>query len=135
MSEFQKRVKSLAKKIVGLATIQTEVNVKKLFKEYSFHDHHYDIVIPSYKIIIECHGEQHRSLCSFGKEEGETSSVQRLVSQKHRDRLKEDTAWKNGWGYAIIWHNELSSNDEKALAFLKSKILEAIRRREDNEDE
>lgn len=125
-SKLHKRTKRLLKQILG-CPIKEEVNVQKLFPEYSARNHHYDLVIPSYNLVIECHGEQHRSLQTFGEKDIE-KAVENLHRQKHRDRRKEEVVWDNCWGYIAIWHDELPKEDTKAAKILKKKIMQAIER-------
>jgi len=122
MSKFQKRVRDLLQELLGVVTIKEEVNVKKLFPEYPSYREHYDLVIPAFDLIVECHGEQHRSIQSFGEKDLH-KVVTNLAKQKHRDTRKEEFALDNGWNYLAVWHDELSPDDEEALVALKVKIL------------
>lgn len=128
-SKLHKRTLRLLKEILGCA-IKEEVNAKKLFPDYPARDHHYDLVIPSYNLVVECHGEQHRSLQSFGEKDTE-KAVQSFHRQQHRDRRKEEVVWENGWGYMAVWYDDLPKDDEMAKATLKKKIMEAIERIDD----
>lgn len=125
MSKFQSRVKSLLGEIFGKIPIKEEVNVQKLFPEYESGKEHYDLVLPYSNLIVECHGEQHRTLTSFG-EKDPGKMVSNFVSQKRRDRRKEEIARENGWSYLIIWYDDLQDNDDKARERLKSLISEAL---------
>jgi G:T-mismatch repair DNA endonuclease (very short patch repair protein) len=125
VSQLEERTISLLKEILGYTTIKREVNVKKLFPEYPGHLEEYDIVIPFYKLIIECHGEQHRSLVSFGKEKT-WDTVQKLSGQKRRDKAKQEIADKQGWNYLVIWHDELPNKDDKAKEYLKKRLEEVL---------
>jgi G:T-mismatch repair DNA endonuclease (very short patch repair protein) len=124
MSDFSDRIKNLLKEILSLTPIKEEVNVRKLFPSYGPHDHHYDFVVPMFKLIVECHGQQHGKPVTFGGSILDASS--RFANQKRRDRLKEEVARENGWGYLIVWHNELPRSDEEAIILLKSKVLKSI---------
>lgn len=128
-SKLHRRTLQLLKKILGCA-IKEEVNVQQLFKDYPTRDHHFDLVIPSYNLVVECHGEQHRSLQTFGEKDSEIA-VQKLHQQQHRDRRKEEIVWENCWGYIAIWHDELPKDNDEAVKVLKKKILEAIKRIDD----
>jgi len=125
-SKLHKSTVTLLKKIFG-SNLQEEVNVNKLFSSYPKKNEHYDIVLPAFNIIIECHGEQHRSLQTFGEKDIEKVATN-LVRQQHRDKRKEEVAWENGWGYVIIWYDEFPEDEENAILFLKTKIKEAIER-------
>ncbi len=125
-SKLHRRTLKLMKEIFGCA-IKEEINVKKLFPNYPARNHHYDLVIPSYNLIVECHGEQHRTIQSFGNKDPE-SAVRTLYNQKHRDSRKEEIAWENQWGYVIVWPENLPKDDVKAKEILKTKALEAINR-------
>lgn len=125
MSKFQTRVKNLIESILGKTVIKEEVNVKKLFPEYEAGNEHYDLVLPYSLLIIECHGEQHRTLQSFGeKDPGKT--VTTFVSQKRRDRRKEEIARENDWAYLVIWYNDLPADNEKAKAFINQSMINAL---------
>jgi len=125
-SKLHKRVLRLLKEIFGPA-IKEEVNVQKLFPNYSAHNQHFDIVIPSYNLVIECHGIQHRTFQSFGQKNTE-EALQEFYRGQHRDRRKEEVVWENGWGYMVIWFDKLPTDDSEAKTFLKKKALEAIQR-------
>jgi G:T-mismatch repair DNA endonuclease (very short patch repair protein) len=126
LSKFQKRVRELLEEVLGKVSIKAEVNVAKLFPEYEARNQHYDLVIPSYNLIIECHGEQHRTIQQFGKSRQEENPMAKLISQKRRDRRKEQIALDNDWSYVIIWHNELPSSDERATKIITDRINQAF---------
>ena len=107
--------------LLGETPIKTEVNVRKLFPKYPDHNHHYDIVVPSHKLIFECHGEQHFTIQTFGEKDLEKVVVS-LTTQKHRDRKKEDVAWENDWGFVTVRYKELPKGEHEALILLKGKI-------------
>ena len=125
MSLFQRRIKKILEEIFGDVSILEEVPVKKLFKSHRSGRERYDLVIPSFNLIIECHGEQHKSICSFGADA--ITSYQRLIRQKRKDIAKEEVAILNEWSYAIIWHDEIPKKEEEAVDFIKVKVLEAIK--------
>lgn len=126
MSKFQKKVRELLKKVLGPVSIKDEVNVNKLFPEYEARNQHYDLVIPSYNLIVECHGEQHRTIQQFGKSKIDDNPMAKLMCQKRRDRRKEQIALDNEWSYIIIWHNELPQNTEEATLFIIEKVNQAF---------
>jgi len=132
MSKFQKRVKFLITKVLGKVPISEEVNVKKLFPEYGARNHHYDLVIPSYNLVIECHGEQHRKLTTFG-EKDIVKAKENFVRQKWRDRAKEDIVWDNDWAYVKIWYDDLPKDNDKAATLIKKEINSALDKIEDEE--
>jgi hypothetical protein len=132
MSNFQQNVYNLLVSLLGSTRINTEVNVNKLFPEYPNKLHHYDIVIPSFKLIVECHGEQHRTITSFGKQDY-CETERNFVLQKHRDKRKEEVALLNDWGYIIIWDKEFPRNELVALDYLKQKVLAVLRKESDVE--
>ncbi len=125
-SKLHKRTLKLLKELLGTSVLE-EVNVQSLFKDYPARNEHYDLTIPSYNLVIECHGEQHKYLSSFGEKNSE-KIITNFQRQKRRDRQKEDIVWENGWGYVVIWYNELPKDNEEAKKILKKKVLEAIER-------
>jgi G:T-mismatch repair DNA endonuclease (very short patch repair protein) len=125
-SKLHKRTKKLLKQLFG-TTIKEEVNVRKIFKDYQYRNHFYDLVIPTFNIVIECHGEQHKKLKTFGEKDlGKT--IIRFSRQQTRDIQKENVAWENGWGYLIIWFDDLPDDDARAKEILKDKIMDIIER-------
>jgi G:T-mismatch repair DNA endonuclease (very short patch repair protein) len=124
LSKFQERVLSLLKEIFPRTTIRSEVNVKKLFPEFSERSYHYDIVIPLLKTIVECHGEQHGTLTSFSGN-AQTADFLRVTGNR-RDRIKEEVATENGWCYTIVWWNALPKDDSAAKDKLRKLLLERI---------
>ena len=124
VSKLHKRVRRLLKEVLG-SVIQEEVNVQKLFPDYPVRDQHYDLVIPSYNLVIECHGEQHRNITTFGEKDTEEAAVT-LERQKQRDRRKEEIVWENGWGYIAVWYDELPKDETIAKETIKSKVQDAI---------
>ena len=124
ISIFQQKVIDLLKELFGSSGVSVEVNVKKLFPKYRFNDHHYDIVIKPYRLIVECHGEQHRTLAVFGG--SKENAMETFHNQKIRDRNKEEIAYKNEWDYLIIWYKDFPTDPIKAKEFLKEKVFEAI---------
>ena len=125
-SKLHKRTLRLLKEILGCA-IKEEVNVQKLFSEYPDRNHHYDLVIPSYNLVIECHGEQHYRPVSFGEKDA-VKTVEDFHKGQHRDRRKEEVVWDNCWGYMVVWYNDLPKDDTQAKKVLKAKIMETIER-------
>jgi hypothetical protein len=81
-------------------TLRQEVAVSELFPEYNNNRDRYDWVIPSRKVIIECHGIQHYKLQTFGADAG--VAKMNFETQKRRDRDKEEIARLNGWTYLIV---------------------------------
>lgn len=123
-SKLHRRVLSLLPTIFGKASIQEEVAVNSLFKEFKSKRERYDIVIPLFNIIIECHGIQHETMQSFGEKQGD--KIRRnFISQKRRDSAKEQIAIENNWNYVIVWYNELPDADDEAANILRSKFLNA----------
>lgn len=129
-SKLHRRIRRLIKEILG-TTIKEEVNVQKLFTDYPTRDHYYDLVIPSYNLVIECHGEQHFSIQTFG-EKDINKAIENFHRGKHRDRRKEEIVWENGWGYLVIAYNELPKKDSEAKKIIVSKIQTAIKNIEED---
>ena len=125
MSRFQARVLSLLREILGLVVVRTEVNVRDLFPEHYSGREHYDLVVPSLNLIVECHGEQHEQLVTFGGDPRQSHT--RLSRQRFRDRRKEETALSNGWNYVAVWYREITGNDEEDLALLRAKLERALK--------
>ena len=78
-----------------------EVNVKDLFSEYEYHDHHYDWYIKELKLIIELHGDQHYRPTSFGKETYRDKIIN-FNLLKFRDSAKRGIALDHNYMYLEI---------------------------------
>ena len=128
-SRLHKRVRRLIKELLG-SVISEEVNVQKLFPSYPVRNQHYDMVIPSYNLVIECHGEQHRNPQSFGEKNAD-KVMDNFKQQRYRDKNKENIVWDNGWGYVCIWFDDLPKDDVEAKKIIKAKIMESLERIED----
>lgn len=126
MSKFQKRVKDLLREVLGQITIKEEVNVRKLFPQYEAGNQHYDLVVPQYNLLIECHGEQHRTIQSFGKSKSKSNPMAKLMAQKRRDRRKEQIALENDWSYMVVWYDELPIDKQKAISVITEKANRAF---------
>lgn len=122
MSKLEEHVISLIEKIFGKTTIKREVSVKKLFPKYSSHKDRYDIVLPLYNIIIETHGEQHRSLVQFSKQQDLGDVQIEFQHAKRRDSRKQEIAEDNNWTYIVIWYDELSTNEYLNIEMLNKKL-------------
>jgi G:T-mismatch repair DNA endonuclease (very short patch repair protein) len=125
-SRLHKRTLRLLKNIFG-PSIKEEVNVQKLFPDYPARDHYFDIIVPAYNLVIECHGIQHRIPKSFGEKDSE-KVLESFYRGQHRDRRKEEVVWENGWGYMVIWYDDLPKDDIQATAIIKKKAMETIER-------
>jgi hypothetical protein len=128
-SNLHLRCKKLLKEIFG-TTILEEVNVRKLFKGYKYSNHHYDLVIPLYEIIVECHGIQHKEFQTFGEKDIE-KSLYRFQRQKSTDFEKKRIALENEWNYVSVWYNELPSDDSEAKKVVRTKIMDSFGRSND----
>lgn len=94
-------------------TLEQEVQVKSLFPEYGNGRDRYDWVIPSRKLIIECHGIQHYKLQTFGGDAGEAQM--NFETQKKRDAAKKEVALLNGWTYLEVPYTDLNKIDADYL--------------------
>lgn len=86
--------------------IYQEYPVNKINPNYPCSAHRFDWVILDLKIVIECHGQQHFKIASFGgisKEE----AVDKLDDQKVRDRNKMNAAIEVGFTYIEIPYKDL----------------------------
>lgn len=124
-SKLHRRTLRLLKEYLG-CPIKEEVNVKKLFPDYPANNHHFDLVIPSYNLIVECHGIQHRTMKTFG-EKDVGKAIEKFHQGRGRDKQKEEAVWENEWGYIVVWYDELPKDDTEAKEILKTKIIEAIK--------
>lgn len=124
MSKFEDYILSILKVIFPGTLFQRELQVKKLFKDYHSGMDRYDFVSKKYKIIIECHGAQHRKLVAFGKEDI-MDTVSKLAATQYRDFRKEEVATKNGWTYVIIWYDEITNKFDNDLEIIKAKIKDS----------
>jgi hypothetical protein len=77
-----------------------EYPVNKVNPAYSFGSHRFDWVIPSMKIVIECHGKQHYQVCDFGG--GAEQAIEDFRGTKSRDHSKQMAALAAGWRYIVI---------------------------------
>lgn len=101
-----------------------EYPVNKVNKNYQYSDHHFDWVIPTLKIVIECHGKQHYEAVNFGGMSNE-DAVSAHTDTVYRDKLKKTAAQKAGYTYIEIPYtlqNKLTG--ELLLEFLNKEIKE-----------
>jgi len=80
-SRLHRRTLKLLKEILG-TSIKEEVNVQTLFPEYPTRNEHYDLTIPAYNLIVECHGQQHFKPTSFGGKEKGSETIIKFQQQK-----------------------------------------------------
>lgn len=121
MSQFENYIVSLLEDIFPGTLLLREVPVKKIFKNYRSGMDRYDIVSKKYKIIFECHGQQHEKLVSFGKE-SVVKAVEKFVNTRIRDHEKEMVARENDWTYVIIWYNDIKYKPNVDIEVVKNKI-------------
>ena len=106
-------------------TLSQEVAVSSLFPAYPNNRDRYDWVVPSLKVVIECHGIQHYKFQTFG-EEAEIA-LMKWRDGLERDQKKKNIALEHGWSYI-----EIPYTDEKQInsTYLLHKFSENF-----NEDE
>ena len=88
--------------------IEQEVLVRDLFPSFVGTTEKYDWVIKNMFTIIECHGKQHYSVQTFGKDLGD--AILDFKAQKKRDEAKKEIALLNNWTYI-----EIPFSDEKII--------------------
>ena len=81
----------------------------------------YDIGVPSKRLLIEYHGEQHYLFPS-----SLIQDISEYIHQRDRDAIKQDIALKNGWNYVVVSYLEDAGNIE----WIKTRIGQfAVRRK------
>lgn len=104
-----------------------EYPVKVINPSFKSGRERFDWVILDLKVIIECHGQQHKMPVRFGgisQEEAEEN----FKWQKHRDHAKQQAAIAAGYTYVIIWYDEevteeiLLDKIEAAQSFLRPVV-------------
>lgn len=85
--------------------IKQEVPCKTLIDNYPNGQDRYDYVLPKLGVIIELHGEQHRSAVDFGGQ-GKQKAKRKLAERISKDIQKQKYAEDAGWGFIEIWHDE-----------------------------
>lgn len=104
--------------------VQEEVAVSDLFSSYPNNRDRYDIVLPDFKCIIECHGIQHYKAQSFGMDAGD--ALIEFQSLKNRDAKKKEIALLHGWTYIEIpYTDEKRLNSEYLLEAYRANLNEA----------
>lgn len=82
-------------------TCLQEVNVKDLFPEYRYTNHHYDWYIKELMVIIELHGQQHYKPVNFGNMTPRETIINFNLT-RYRDDSKRNIAIENGFTYIEI---------------------------------
>jgi very-short-patch-repair endonuclease len=129
VSDFQNDVASTLKIILGRLPILQEVSCQRLFQEFPSHRERYDIVIPSLKIIIECHGEHHERIVTYGGRSLEESTFQHGHT-KIRDRQKKEVAETSGWRYLALYRSKMPKDRDKWVPIISDALTEAMNRKE-----
>ena len=111
-------------------TLQQEVPVSNLFKNYSNNRDRYDWVIPKLNLIIECHGIQHYKFQTFG-EDAEVA-LMKWNEGKRRDAAKKQIALENGWTYIEIPYTD---EEEIDSAYLLSQYHQCFNEQEIEQEE
>lgn len=85
--------------------ILQEVPCKTIIPNYPNGRDRYDYVLPHFNVIIELHGEQHRSAVDFGGE-GTSKAKRNLAERIQKDIQKQKFAEDAGWGFLTFWHDD-----------------------------
>jgi hypothetical protein len=75
--------------------------VQKINPDWTSGREHFDWVVPSLKLVIEFHGEQHAAPVQFGGISVE-EAIKKFKIQKIRDEEKKQAALVAGWTYVAI---------------------------------
>jgi len=122
-SKFQDEVKESIREILGDIRLLEEVQVKKLIPDWISRRERYDLVIPSLRIIIECHGEQHYQISTFFGGPLAEAGVE-FLRQKVRDSKKKRKAVENNWTYIEIRFKEFYRKKDGGTLYVRKKILD-----------
>lgn len=99
--------------------IYQEYPVNRINTEYKYSSHHFDWVIFELKLIVECHGEQHDSICNFGNTDSLVGS-ENLAANRRRDQWKMDAAVSAGWTYIVVpWYDISIVNSDYLWKLIK----------------
>ena len=121
-SKLHKRVGDhiRASKTFGGYQIYQEYPVSKVNSNYSNNSHHFDWVIPTIKLVIECHGIQHEQPVAF--DGNIDNSIDNFHAIQARDLAKKNAALAADYHYIVIRHDEIQLLTDKLLF---DKIKEA----------
>jgi hypothetical protein len=80
--------------------IYQEYPVVRVHSIYSVSSHHFDWVIPSLKMVIECHGRQHYEPVAWDGDADK--SIDTFHSLQRRDNQKKKAALDAGYAYVLV---------------------------------
>lgn len=105
-SKLHARVGNILKTMFGSALIvYQEVPVKEIDPSWSDYRAKFDWVIPSLRLVIECHGQQHFKAGSWRKD------ITDLASQMVRDTAKEEAARRGKY----LWYMITNETTDEAI--------------------
>jgi hypothetical protein len=121
--EYRKSASSLHKKVGDCLRgsplfdkyqIYQEYPVTRINPEYQDTSHHFDWVIPDLFLVIEVHGEQHRTPTDFSgkQEDGGILEFHRLIA---RDTAKRMACVEAGWTYIELWPEDVRTLTDQQL--------------------
>lgn len=84
--------------------------VQRVNAQYASGREKFDWVVPTLKLVIEVHGEQHERPVTFGDMTPEQAQ-EAFSLQKIRDRAKENAAVDAGWTYIAFWPKDIITAD------------------------
>ena len=114
-SKLHKKVGDILRNstLIGGHHVYQEYPVNRVNPNYPASSHHFDWVIPSLKLVFECHGKQHYEVCSFGAEA--EKAIENFKAQQERDKAKKIAALSAGYCYVEVPYTLEKSLSEMVL--------------------
>ena len=112
-SKLHKKVGNLLRSgetFIGIHEAYQEYPVNRVNSIYPNSSHHFDWVIPSLKVVIECHGEQHYSPVAF--DGNYDTVVMKFEELKKRDKSKKMAALDADYVYIEVPYKVYNTIDE-----------------------
>jgi very-short-patch-repair endonuclease len=131
-NDIQKNASKLHKQILSMLIdifpnyqIKQEYKVSEINPHFKSNRERYDLVVVEHKLIIEIHGEQHRSPVCFGGIEIQKAK-KNFIKRKEIDYLKEKAAREAGWAYIAIHNNVPIPTTEELISMITEAIKDII---------
>jgi very-short-patch-repair endonuclease len=118
--------------LFGTQEIYQEYPVNKVNPKYANGRHKFDWVLPTIKLVVECHGQQHYKVVNFGYDTIE-EAIDAFRDCKSRDNSKMDAALDAGYTYIVIPYTALKTiNDQMIYDQYQLGQQDLIRYNEEN---
>jgi len=103
-----------ASAFLGSHKVYQEYPVSRVNTYYPNNSHHFDWVIPTLRLVIECHGKQHYDIVDFGGE-GYDAALEAFKAGQSRDSEKREAALSAGYTYVVVPYTDSTKVSEDYL--------------------